>query len=147
MLLCPRCKKENKIEDDICYDCGFPLNKNSNKLPKGLVVLGVIMVFLFTYYNVFYIKAHPVHLKGKIVTKIEYGEKWAFTVEKGSLYSVGESAIFMVKDVEYGINKNAVEAGYRDIRESNIWKENDKKMGERIDISPFVEIALKNKVN
>ena len=58
MLLCPRCKKENKTEDDICYDCGFPLNKNSNKLPKGLVVLGVIMIFLFTYYNVFYIKNH-----------------------------------------------------------------------------------------
>ena len=95
----------------------------------------------------FYIKTHNVTVsKGKMVTKEEFGETWAFTVDKGYLYSIGKSAIFMEKETEYGINKEAVESGYKDIRDSNIWKENDKVMGERMDIKPFVDIALKNKV-
>ena len=53
MLVCPRCKKENKDEDIICKSCGFPLNRNKNKLLKGLIVLGLMMVFMFIYYNTF----------------------------------------------------------------------------------------------
>ena len=133
MLICPRCKKENKDEDTICESCGFPLDRNKNKLPKGLIVLGIMMAFMFIYYNAFYIKTHNVTVsKGKMVTKEELGETWAFTVDKGYLYSVGKSAIFMAKETEYGINKEAVESGYKDIRDSNIWKENDKVMGERM---------------
>ena len=147
MLICPRCQKENKDEEIVCESCGFPLNRNKNKLPKGLIVLGLMMVCMFIYYNTFYIKTHNVTVsKGKMVTKEEFGETWAFTVDKGYLYSIGKSAIFMEKETEYGINKEAVESGYKDIRDSNIWKENDKVMGERIDIKPFVEVALKNKV-
>lgn len=146
MLICPRCKKENKEEDTICVSCGFPLNRNKNKTPKGLIILAVMMVFMFVYYNAFYIKTHTVTAsKGKMVTKEEFGETWAFTVDKGYLYSVGKSAVFIAKETEYGINREAVEAGYKDIRDSNIWKENDKVMGERMDIKPFVEIALENR--
>ena len=102
---------------------------------------------MFIYYNVFYVKTHNVTSpKGKIVKKEEFGETWAFTVDRGYLYSVGKSAIVVAKETEYGINKEAVESGYKDIRDSNIWKENDKVMGERMDIKPFVDIALKNKV-
>ena len=147
MLICPRCQKGNKDEDIVCENCGFPLNRNKNKLPKGLIVLGLMMVFMFIYYNTFYIKTHNVTVsKGKMVTKEEFGETWAFTVDKGYLYSIGKSAIFMAKKTEYGINKEAVESGYKDIRDSNIWKENDKVMGERVDIKPFVEVALENKI-
>ncbi len=147
MLICPRCKKENKDEDIICKSCGFPLNRNKNKLPKGLIVLALMMVFMFVYYNVFYVKTHVVTVsKGKMVTKEEFGETWAFTVDKGYLYSIGKSAIFMAKETEYGINKEAIESGYKDIRESNIWKEDNKVIGERMDIKSFVEIALEYKV-
>ena len=147
MLICPRCQKENKDEEIVCESCGFPLNRNKNKLPKGLIVLGLMMVFMFIYYNTFYIKTHNVTVsKGKMVTKEEFGETWAFTVDKGYLYSIGKSAIFMEKETEYGINKEAVESGYKDIRESNIWKEDNKVIGERMDIKSFVEIALEYKV-
>ena len=147
MLICPRCQKGNKDEDIVCESCGFPLNRNKNKLPKGLIVLGLMMVFMFIYYNTFYIKTHNVTVsKGKMVTKEEFGETWAFTVDKGYLYSIGKSAIFMAKETEYGINKEAVESGYKDIRESNIWKEDNKVIGERMDIKSFVEIALEYKV-
>ena len=147
MLICPRCQKENKDEDIVCENCGFPLNRNKNKLPKGLIVLGLMMVFMFIYYNTFYIKTHNVTVsKGKMVTKEEFGETWAFTVDKGYLYSIGKSAIFMEKETEYGINKEAIESGYKDIRESNIWKEDNKVIGERMDIKSFVEIALEYKV-
>ena len=105
------------------------------------------MAFMFIYYNAFYIKTHNVTVsKGKMVTKEELGETWAFTVDKGYLYSVGKSAIFMAKETEYGINKEAIESGYKDIRESNIWKEDNKVIGERMDIKSFVEIALEYKV-
>ncbi len=91
------------------------------------------MAFMFIYYNVFYVKTHNVTSpKGKIVKKEEFGETWAFTVDRGYLYSVGKSAIVVAKETEYGINKEAVESGYKDIRDSNIWKENDKVMGERM---------------
>ena len=147
MSICPRCRKENKEEETICESCGFPLSKNKNKLPKGLIVLSLMMILMFVYYNGFYVKSHQITTsKGQLVTKPEFGEIWAFTVDKGYLYSIGKSAIFMTKEIEYGINKEAVEAGYLDIRSSNIWKENEKIMGERMDISPFVEIALKNKI-
>ena len=147
MSICPRCKKENREEEIVCESCGFPLSKNKNKLPKGLIMLALMMTFMFVYYNAFYVKSHTVKAsKGRIVTKTEFGDVWAFTVDKGYLYSVGKSAIFMVKETEYGINKEAVEAGYMDIRNSNIWKENDKVMGERMDIKPFIEIALKNRI-
>lgn len=147
MLICPRCKKENKEENVICESCGFPLNKNTNKLPKGLIVLVLMMTFMFVYYNAFYIKNHtPKSSKGRLVTKSDFGETWAFTVDKGYLYSVGKSAVFMVKETEYGINKEAVEMGYKDIRDSEIWREDEKNMGERIDIKPFVKIALENKI-
>ncbi len=53
MLICPRCQKENKDEEIVCESCGFPLNRNKNKLPKGLIVLGLMMVFMFIYYNTF----------------------------------------------------------------------------------------------
>ena len=147
MQICPRCKKENKDEDTICQSCKFPLSKNKKGLPKGLIVLGLLMTFMFIYYNAFYVKTHNIESpKGKMVMKESYGETWAFTVDKGYLYSVGKSAIFMAKETEYGINKEAVEAGYKDIRNSNIWKENEKVMGERMDIKPFVQIALENKI-
>ncbi len=147
MQICPRCKKENKDEDTICQNCKFPLSKNKKGLPKGLIVLGLMMAFMFIYYNAFYVKTHNIKSpKGKMVMKESYGETWAFTVEKGYLYSVGKSAIFMAKETEYGINKEAVEAGYIDIRNSNIWKESEKVMGERMNIKSFVQIALENKI-
>lgn len=151
--ICPRCKKENKEDADTCKSCGFPINKNKNKnkMPKGLVVITLIFVITFTYYNTVYVKTHNAETSatiqtGKLINKETFGETWAFTVNSGYIYSKKKSAIFKTNGVEYGINEEAIKSGYADIRKSGLWKENDKIIGSRMDMSPFIELALSNEI-
>ena len=79
---------------------------------------------------------------GQLVTKDEYGEKWAFTVEKGYVYSIGQAAIFKAEGVEYQLNGVAKMKGYKSI--DPIWRTNPEIPGTKINIGPFIDLALKN---
>lgn len=83
-----------------------------------------------------------VEITGKLITKNEFGDKWAFTVESGYVYSINNCAIFKVGDISYGLNGIAIKAGYRDINE--IWKDDPNFSGLKIDIGPFIDLALDN---
>ena len=78
---------------------------------------------------------------GKLVTKVQYEKKWAFTVEKGYVYSVGESAIFKSNGVEYQLNGAARMQGYKSI--DAIWSSNSEIPGTKVSLSPFIDLALK----
>ena len=79
---------------------------------------------------------------GKLVTKQEFGKKWAFTVKQGYTYSIGESAIFNANGTEYQLNGAARMQGYKSI--DSIWRENPEIPGTKVSISPFIDLALKN---
>lgn len=55
----------------------------------------------------------------KAITKAEYGTKWPFTVESGTLKCVDGSVIFTANGKTYGVNGASKSHGYADIEE--IW--------------------------
>jgi len=79
---------------------------------------------------------------GQLVTKDEFGKKWAFTVEKGYVYSIDQAAIFKTGGVEYQLNGVAKMKGYKSI--DPIWRNNPDIPGTKINIGPFIDLALKN---
>ena len=81
---------------------------------------------------------------GRCVTKEEYGESWAFTVNSGSLYSESGAAIFESGGIKYGLNGTAKGRGYPPI--DSIWRMHPKSVNGsmRIDIGPFIRAALEN---
>ena len=79
---------------------------------------------------------------GQLVTKEEYGGKWAFTVEKGYVCSIDQAAIFKAGGVEYQLNGAATMKGYKSI--DPIWRNNPDLPGTKINIGPFINLALKN---
>lgn len=79
---------------------------------------------------------------GKLVTKEEFGKNWAFTVDKGYVYSIGQAAIFRAEGVEYQLNGVAKMKGYKPI--DSIWRNNPEIPGTKINIGPFIDLALKN---
>ena len=79
---------------------------------------------------------------GQLVTKNEFGENWAFSVEEGYVYSIDQAAIFKAGGIEYQLNGVAQMKGYKSI--DPIWRNNPDYPGMKIDIGPFIKLALKN---
>lgn len=53
---------------------------------------------------------------GVEITRMEYGEQWPFTVDRGELACVGSSGVvFTAEGTTYGVNEAAVASGYPDV--------------------------------
>lgn len=67
------------------------------------------------------------------ITRAEYGEKWPFTVESGTLWRDGAAIVFQA-DKNYAVNGPASQQGYQDI--DPIWAPAP---GGRKDIGPIID--------
>ena len=97
-----------------------------------------ISIFLILVVFLFSCGGNP----GKLVTKEQYEEEWAFTVDKGYVYSTGQAAIFKTGGVEYQLNGVARMKGYKPI--DPMRRDNPDILGTKINIGPFIDLALKN---
>lgn len=100
-------------------------------MKKCFVIIAIVSIFISCSSN-----------PGKLVTKEEYGNDWAFTVDEGYVYSVNESAIFRTDGEEYALNGLAETRGYKSI--DLIWRDNPDIEGLKVDIGPFIKLALDN---
>jgi hypothetical protein len=78
--------------------------------------------------------------KGKRITKEEYGDTWAFTVNEGYIYSINDAAIFKTGETEYALNGVAMSRGYKELKP--IWKPHPKHEWMNVDVGPFIKLAL-----
>ena len=113
-----------------------------NWLDKGNRAFWIILLCLIGYaaYQTFGTNGHP----GVLVTEDEWGERWAFKVDKGYVYSVNQAAIFeTVNGRKYQLNGVASERGYALI--DPIWRNQPKPLfeGQKVNIGPFIDLALK----
>ena len=82
--------------------------------------------------------------QGKLITKMDFGDKWPFTVNEGRLECEGFAVIFHANGKAYGVNGAATgQKKYSDIKE--IWADDPKypDMNIKIDIGPIIEKGLK----
>jgi hypothetical protein len=79
---------------------------------------------------------------GLEVKREDYGKDWPFSVEKGVVDCVdGSAAIFKVGNKSYSLNGTAEGRGYAPI--DPIWLDNPELSGLKINISPMIDLALK----
>lgn len=62
-------------------------------------------------------------MKKQTIKKESFGDRWPFTVEKGILINKNDAIIFKHNDIEYGLNRTALEQGYTHIKP--IWKNSE----------------------
>jgi predicted Zn finger-like uncharacterized protein len=146
--ICPNCATIVDKEDEIKkVETGSLVpdtskNDEKSKGTKGcLGCFGIIaLVSIFIGFCTFFNYSEP----GKYITQQEYGENWAFTVDSGYIYSKRMAAIFKTGGVEYQLNGIASARGYKPI--NSIWKDNPEIPGTKINIGPFIQLALRNKI-
>lgn len=77
-----------------------------------------------------------------LISRSEFGSEWPFTVENGIINCIGQSVIFTVNGVTYGVNGSAdATKRYRDIRP--IWTDNPDIEGLKLSLGPIVTFGLK----
>lgn len=80
--------------------------------------------------------------EGHSVKAEDFGVKWPFTVKNGTLDCIdGKAAVFIHGDNTYQLNGTARSMGYAPI--DNIWRDNPKIEGTKINIGPVIDLALK----
>ena len=81
-------------------------------------------------------------VKGELITRAEFGDKWPFTVDEGRIECREAGAlIFVHGDFEYQLNGTASQLGYTSI--NSIWRWNPDIEGTRIPITPVIQRAQK----
>ena len=104
-----------------------------------LVVLVCLILGIVSYLNL--CTGHH----GKLVTREEYGKKWAFTVPKGYVYSIEKSAIFETESGhKFQLNGIAQMNGYKLI--NPIWRNNPEIPETKVNIGPFIKLALETPI-
>lgn len=143
LVPCKTCKKEVSINAKVCPHCG-------EKEPAVTTLskfLGLMFVFLILWLVAFVVSDDKV--KSKIVTKTEYGDKWAFKQDKAVLkcYVDGDikSPIVELDGIPYGLTGFADNKyGQSDINAINkYWLDNPTYKGLKVDIGTFQKEALK----
>lgn len=75
------------------------------------------------------------------VSRVEFGDAWPLTVERGTLLCIDQAVVFSSGGVNYAVNGTAVqrasEFGWRDIEA--IWADNPTVAGLKKDIGPLIE--------
>lgn len=128
------------------------MNKSSKKGINIFFVI-VLIAIAFAYFS------NSDNKNERLITKEEFGEKWAFTVDKAILKCIdGQSIVIIVDEKIYGLNGVAKmwgeKLGYYDIDE--IWLENlelkeslmksgvsEKDATSGMNIGPFLDAGLK----
>jgi hypothetical protein len=82
--------------------------------------------------------------RGQLVSKSQYQDSWAFTVDSGYVYSENHAAIFESGGKKYALNATARGRGYLPI--DSIWRVHPESVSgmRKIDIGPFIQAALAN---
>jgi len=89
-------------------------------------------------------KAVPPEPPGVLVTAEEWGERWAFKVDRGYVYNIDGAAVFEKVDGNiYQLNGVARTRGYRPLE--RIWRNQPEPLfeGQKVNIGPFIKLALK----
>lgn len=77
----------------------------------------------------------------KKISKIDFGENWPFSVEKGILKCEQPGIVtFKVNNIEYAVNGLADTKGYTDIRP--IWLDSPNLYQPKINIAPIINAGL-----
>jgi hypothetical protein len=106
---------------------------------KGFLIILLCLV-AYGVYQTHGNAGHP----GMLVTAEEWGESWAFKVDKGYIYNINQAAIFETDNGrKYQLNGVATTRGYALI--DPIWLDHPNAFfeGEKVDIGPFIALALK----
>ena len=162
MMYCSECGKSISKDVTFCPHCGKSFEEEKNveekeadkKVEKDIEkkeadkknaergCFGCLGIIILAVMVVMFCSDNDVGKNGKLVTKEEYGTSWAFKVSEGYVYSIGRAAIFKTGGVEYQLNGAARSKGYKPI--NPIWRDNPNIPGTKINISPFIKLALAN---
>jgi hypothetical protein len=78
-------------------------------------------------------------LNKQLLLKQEFGDSWAFTIDKGVLENIRGAVILRYENTEYGLNGVASSMGYEDVNE--IWLDNPNIEGTKISIGTFITMG------
>lgn len=78
-------------------------------------------------------------LNKQLLLKQEFGDSWAFTVDKGVIENIKGAVIIRYENAEYALNGVASSRGYNDV--SEIWLDNPNIQGTKISIGTFITIG------
>lgn len=144
---CKECKKEVSTSAKLCPHCGV-----KNPDPNGFIklILGFAGISLVVWYitsgdskkkneNA----AEPATTHTKVIYEKDYGDKWAFTFDRGVLIC-DKQALWIENPRDERIYPlNGLAIGRAKWKLDSTWKESPEKDGTKISLTPFINEAQK----
>jgi len=161
LIKCKECKKDVSEFANKCPHCG-----TKNPDPKGLIkgifglaiIAGVAWFFLHdtdkaeaTKITESKAESAPAADQTEAIFEKDFGDKWAFTFDRGVLICDTGAAYISdpVKDITYpltGLAQTRLKSSGNTAGTGNlddVWKDDPKPYGSKINLSPFIDQALK----
>lgn len=147
LVFCTDCKTKISNNAKACPKCGAPNSAAFTGVRISAVIyLGLIGLAFYWLWGLM----SPSTPDGQAISQSEYGEKWPFTVAKGSVRCEGASwIVFESGGVAYAVNGSARSVaksrGWADVE--TIWRDDPAAQGTgttwKVSVSPIIERGLK----